>query len=210
MKLYYSDVLSPYKTCAVAKYLKLPIEFIYVDLHKGEHHTAEYLAINPNGKVPTLICDDNQSLWEADAILCKLAQAAGSNLWPHDSSQQLEIIRWFSWGAHHFYRTGGDLYFEYIIKPRFNIGSADAKACEDHQQEFCRLAAILNAHLKGRKWLLGDDLSVADFSVAVPLAYADAAHMPLNEFPEVKRWHNQLNELEAWRDPFPVKHSAAT
>ena len=53
------------------------------------------------------------------------------------------------------------------------------------------------------KWLLGETLSVADFSVAVTLPWAREASMPLDDFVEVRRWHDQLNEFEAWRDPFP-------
>jgi hypothetical protein len=55
MKLYYSDVLSPHKACAVARYLKSPVEFAYLDLVKGEQQAPAYLVLNPNGKVPTLV-----------------------------------------------------------------------------------------------------------------------------------------------------------
>ena len=79
MKLYYSDVLSPRKACAVARYLKSPVEFIYLDLVKGEQQSPAYLAINPNRKVPTLV-DGERIVWEADAVMCHLAERAGSDL----------------------------------------------------------------------------------------------------------------------------------
>jgi len=91
MKLYYSDILSARKACAVATYLKSPVEFIYLDLPKGEQQAPSYLAINPNGKVPTLV-EREHILWEADAVICRLAEIAGSGLWPHDE-RQIEIIR---------------------------------------------------------------------------------------------------------------------
>ena len=69
--------------------------------------------------------------------------------------------------------------------------------------EFRRYAAVLSKHLEKRKWLVGEDVTVADFSVAVTLPYAKQAAMPLEEFPFVQRWHDQLNEFEAWREPFP-------
>ena len=59
MKLYYSDVLSPHKACAVARYLKSPVEFVYLDLVKGEQQAPAYLVLNPNGKVPTLVHSRN-------------------------------------------------------------------------------------------------------------------------------------------------------
>lgn len=202
MKLYYSDVLSPRKACAVAKYLDAPVEFVFVDLGKGEHRTPEYLALNPNAKVPTLV-DGEQTLWEADAIMCELAERAESQLWPHDR-RQIDIVRWFSWSQQHFNSAAGSLYFEYIIKPRFGLRDADAAVVENAQAEFRRYAAVLDAHLTGRRWLVDDRLTLADFAVAAALPFAEPAHMPLNEFANVHRWHERLNELEAWREPFPV------
>jgi glutathione S-transferase len=203
MKLYYNDTLSPRKACAVARYLRAPVEFICVDLTKGEHRSSDYLAINPNGKVPTL-ADGNRILWEADAIMCYLSEKVGSDLWPHDS-RQIEIIRWFSWNAQHFTRHGGALYFEHIIRARFGLGDPDPAAVAEATGYFRRFAAVLNDHLEGRKWLVGDQPTVADFSVAVTLPYAGRASLPLDDFPGVRRWHDQLNAFEAWREPFPTK-----
>jgi glutathione S-transferase len=203
VKLYYSDVLAPRKTCALIKYLKTPVEFVYLDLQKGEHKKPAYLALNPNGKVPTLV-DGDKALWEADAILCYLAKQARSDLWPEDDHQP-EVISWFSWNSQHFIKSGGMLYFEFVIKKRFNIGPPDNAVVEKAVGDFRAQAAILNNLLKSRKWLVGDKLSVADFSVAVTLPYAGQASMPLDDFPEVRRWHDQLNALEAWREPFPQR-----
>ena len=68
MKLYYSDTLNPRKACAVARHLKLPVEFIHVTLEKGEHRTPEFRAMNPNAKVPVLV-DGELVLWESNAIM---------------------------------------------------------------------------------------------------------------------------------------------
>jgi glutathione S-transferase len=133
-----------------------------------------------------------------------LSDQAGSDLWPHDS-RQIDIVRWFSWNAQHFYRHGGVLYFEHIIKSRLGLGAPDPSAVEPALGWFRTFAAVLNDHLKGRQWLVGDGLTVADFSVAATLPYAEQARLPVDEFPEVRRWHDQLNEIEAWREPFPAR-----
>jgi glutathione S-transferase len=54
MKLYYFETPNAGKACAVARYLNVPVEFVRVDLTKGEHRTPAFLAINPNGKMPAL------------------------------------------------------------------------------------------------------------------------------------------------------------
>ena len=59
--------------------------------------------------------------------------------------------------------------------------------------------------LQGRKWLVGDRLTVADFSVAMTLPYAREARLPVDEFPQIRRWHDQRNELPAWRDLLPAQ-----
>jgi glutathione S-transferase len=168
MRLYYSDVLSPRKPCAVVKYLKLPIDYVYIDLAKGEQRTPDYLALNPSGKVPTLV-DGDRVVVEADAIICYLSDKAGADLWPREQRQQLDIIAWFSWNAQHFTRATGSLYFEYIIKERFGIGAPTPASVSQATAEFRRYGKVLDDHLKGRKWLVADKLSVADFSVAVSL-----------------------------------------
>jgi glutathione S-transferase len=203
MKLYYADLLSARKACAVARYLKAPVEFVYLDVAKGEHKTPAYIALNPNAKVPTLVKGDRIT-WEADAVMCQLSDDMGAALWPHDA-RQIDIVRWFSWNAQHFTRAGGALYFENIIKQRFRIGLPDQKVVEEEQNEFRRYAAVLSDHLRSHKWLVGDALSVADFSVAVALPCAKDAQIPLHEFSEIRRWHDQLNEFEAWREPFPPR-----
>lgn len=207
MKLYWSDTPAPRKACAVAKYLQTPIEYVYVDFGRGEHKTPEYLAMNPNGKAPTLV-DGARTLWESDAIMCHLAARADSDLWPQDA-RQIEVIRWISWHMAHFYPHAGALYFEYVLKPRFRLGDADPAAVKHATDEWRHVAAILNTHLHDRRWLVGEALSVADFAVGITLPYAERAHIPLDEFPAVKRWHDRLNELEAWRDPFPALAAAA-
>jgi glutathione S-transferase len=68
---------------------------------------------------------------------------------------------------------------------------------------------VLDDHLGGREFLVGDGLTVADFAVAVTLPYAGAAKLPLGEFPAIGRWHARLCELPAWREPFPATNAAA-
>lgn len=207
MKLYYFETLNPQKACAVARYLQSPVEFVRIDLGRGENRTAEFLAMNPNGKVPVLH-DQGRSIWESNAIMCYLADAAKSDLWPHDA-RQIDILRWLSWDANHFTRHAGSLYFQHIIKPMFGLGDVDPAAVEEATGFFNKFAGVLNDHLKGRKFLVGDTLSIADFAVAVTLPHAEAAKLPLDAFPEIQRWHARLNELPAWREPFPQRADAA-
>lgn len=208
MKLYYDETLNPRKACAVARHLNAPVEFVLVRLERGEHRRPEYLAINPNAKVPVLT-DGGRNVWEANAIMCHLAVEAGSSMWPRDPRAQVEVVRWLSWDAAHFTRHGGTLYFERIIKPQFGIGAPDPAVVEEATGYFRKYAAVLDGHLRDREWLVDDDVTIADFAVAVALPYAEPAGLPLREFPEVARWHARLCALQGWREPFPKEVRAA-
>ena len=208
MKLYFDTLLNPRKACAVAKYLNSPVEFVAVDVGKGEHRTPQFKALNPNAKVPLLV-DGGLVLWESSAIICHLAKKAGSDLWPQDE-RQIDVLRWLLWDATEFAPHAGTFYFEHIVKSRFGMGPPDAAEIKKASTGFMRSAAVLETHLRGRRYLVGDALSVADFAVAITLPYADEAHIPLADFPEIRRWHALLNELEAWRNPSPTNSTPAS
>lgn len=205
MKLYYTETLNPRKVCAVARYLESPVEFVRVDLRRGETRTPEFLALNPNGKVP-LLKDGDQYLWESNAIMCRLSDRAGSDLWPHDD-RQIEVLRWLFWDAAHFGRHAGRLYFEHIIKPTI-LGEPepDPQAVAEALGYFRTYANILDQHLTGRSYVVGKSLTLADFALGITLPYAAAARLPIEEFSAIVRWHDRLNALPAWREPFPATH----
>jgi glutathione S-transferase len=208
MQRYYFETLNPRKVCAVARYLNSPVDYKRIDLGKGEHKTPQFLAINPNGKLPVLE-DGGLKLWEANAIMAYLAKAAGSELWPSDTAGQIDLLRWLSWNSEHFTRHAGSLYFQHLIKPRLLEQAPDAKAVEEATGFFKQFAQVLDDHLRQRRYLLGDRLTIADFAVAVSLPYAQEAKIPIAGFSAIARWHDRLTELPAWRQPFPAPASAA-
>ena len=203
MKIYYSQTPNPRKACAVAKYLGLPVEFVQVNLGRGEHKQPDFLAVNPNGKTPALE-DGDVRLWEAHAIMAYLAQKAGSDLWPPDPFQQIEVLKWLNWDTAHFSRHAGRIWFQNYFKGVIGAGDPDQAEVEDAMGYFRQFADVLNEQLKGRDFLVGDRLTIADFGVATFLPLAEEAGLPLEDYPEIQRWAKQMSEIEAWRDPWPA------
>jgi glutathione S-transferase len=199
VKLYYSRNLNPRVAVAVAKYLDSPVEFILANPRDPKHEEA-FRTINPNTLVPVLV-EDGNSLWETDAIAFRLARIAGSNFWPTDE-RMTEMIRWVSWSARHFTKAGGTFYFENIVVPQFFARGPDAHALEDATQEFHRYAAVLDQILADRTWLVGDQLSYADFRVASALPFVDKGKIPIGRYSRILKWHDRLNRIDSWRDPF--------
>jgi glutathione S-transferase len=208
MKLYYFETINGKKACTVAKYVDAPVEFVRVDLSRGEHKAPGYLAINPNGKIPALE-DGDLKIWESNAIMCHLARRAKSDLWPIDPAKQIEVMKWLSWNSEHFTRHAGTLYFNHVVKPKFGLGEVDEKAVAEAIGFVTPFVAVLDRELEGRTFLLGDHLTVADFAVSVTLPYADKIGLPIKGFNNIARWHAQLEQIPAWQDPFPTTKAAA-
>jgi glutathione S-transferase len=207
MKLYYFESPNPRRACAVARHLGAPVEFVRVDVLKGEQRTPAFRALNPNGKVPVLV-DGERVVWESAAIMVYLAEKAGSDLWPADE-RRIDVIRWIAWDLAHFSRHAGALVFENHVRAMAGLGQPDAAAVTEATGYFRQYAAVLDGHLKGRSHLVGDALTLADFAVAAALPLAAEAKLPLEDFPEIRRWHAGLERLPAWRNPFPAKAKAA-
>ena len=208
MKLFYFETLNGLKPCAVAKYLNSPVTYQRIDLAKGAQKDPAFLAVNPNGKIPAL--EDGQvTLWESHAIMAYLALKAGSDLWPGDALTQIEIMKWLNWDTAHFSRHASRLMFNNVIKPMFGLGEPDPAEVEDAAGFFKQFAAVLDGHLTGRRFIVGDRLTIADFGLAGFLPGAAQAQIPLDGFDEIRRWHDGMMELEAWRNPWPERESAA-
>lgn len=188
------------KVEAVLQLLTIDAERVLVDLRSGAHRAHDYLALNPNGKVPTLV-DGELILWESSAIICHLAAQAHSALYP-DDARRSEVLRWMFWTASHFSPAAATVVFEKVIKP-MGGGSPDLAVVEAGLAEFRRYAAVLDAHLQQRTHLVGSALTLADITAAAPLTYAQPAGLPIDEFPAIGRWLATLDEVPAWRNSAP-------
>lgn len=205
MKLYYFETMNPRKVCALAKHLGSPVEYVRTDLGQGAHKAPDYLARNPNGLVPLLV-DNGRSIWESTAIMVHLAQKSGSEMWPaRDPDKLVEVMRWLSWTNSHWNGVTGPFYFEHIIKAMFGLGEPDEAMLEKNQRGFHRFAKVLDQQLATRRFLAGDSMTIADFATAVLLPYADQIKLPIADYRSIQRWHNELLQLDAWRNPWPAQ-----
>ncbi len=199
MKLYYSRNLNPRVAVAVARHLKSPVEFIWASPRDPANEEG-FRLINPNTLVPVLV-EERTTLWETDAIACRLSMLAGSDFWVCDE-KAAEFQMWLSWSAHHFTRAASFFYWEYAMKPSLGFAPASSAEVEEASAEFHRFAAVLEEFLSNRTWLVGNRLSFADFRVATPLPFANASKLPVEGYPRILAWHERLLRIPAWEDPF--------
>jgi glutathione S-transferase len=204
MKLYHFP-LSPNsrRVVAVLHYLNLDCELEVVDLSKGEQMNESFLKLNPNHMIPTLV-DGDFVLWESNAIMQYVcSKVPNSTLFPSDPRVQADINRWLFWQASHFGSACSVFIFEWVIKKFFMSAEADLQEVAKGEERFHRFAQVLEEHLKGRIWLVGDQVTLADFSVGSFLDLAELAKYPMTPYVEIPRWYRNLEQLEAWKTSAP-------
>ncbi|HEV3184805.1 MAG TPA: glutathione S-transferase family protein [Xanthobacteraceae bacterium] len=189
-----------FKPMVVANHLGLDWTLHFVDLRKGEQKSPQYAALNPNMRMPTLK-DGDYVLWESNAILQYLAGLRPeSGLLPRDERGRLDVTRWQFWDLAHWDATLAIFAFEYVAKPLvLGRNDVDAAAIARGTELFNRNAKVLNDQLRGRKFVTGDNLTLADFALGAPMNIAEMAHYPLEPYGEIKRWYASLCALPAWQ-----------
>ncbi len=200
MKLYHNP-LSPNvrRVRLTAAVLGIELEEKRLDFTKGEHKSPEYLALNPNGAVPTLV-DGDFVLTESRAIMQYLAsKKPESGLLPRDEAARADVTRWQFWDAAHFSPQLGTLAFEKLLKAMMGLGEPDQGKVQEATSNFRRFAAVLDKRLQGKQYIVGNALTLADLTIASSLMYAKQAEAPVGEFPEVQRWFSRISELEGWK-----------
>jgi glutathione S-transferase len=193
---------------ALKNYLGLDCDVQAIDLARGDQLTSEYVALNPNKKMPTLE-DDGFVLWESNAILFYMASKhPDSGLWPSDLRCQTDVLRWLAWeSAHWDAESIGMVAYEKGSKAVLGLGAFDPAFISRGQQNFNRFAAVLNDSLKDKDWLVGK-LTIADFSVGGLVPSAERMGLPVGDFPEIVRWYKGLAALPAWREALAAKDAA--
>ncbi len=200
MKLYVTP-LSPNvrRVRLTAAVLQIDLQEITLDLTKGEHKQPEYLALNPNGAVPTLV-DGDFVLTESRAIMQYLAsKKPESGLIPKDEQARTDSVRWQFWDAAHFSPQLGTLTFEKIIKPLLGLGEPRQDKIDEAFTNLRRFGAVLDERLERREYLVGNAVTIADLTIACSLMYAKQTNAPLGDFPNIQSWFSRISDLTAWR-----------
>ena len=189
------------KVVALKNNLGIECEIHVLNFSTGDHTTPEFAALNPNKLMPVLE-DEGFVLWESNAILQYLAaKKPERGLWPSDAKRQSDVLRWMSWeGAHWAPNACGILITENLLKRIFGAGDPNPAEVARGENEFHRFGGVLDGCLKGRKWLAGNDLTIADYSVGAWMAVSQLAQYPLAKYTEINRWYSALSSQPGWKE----------
>jgi glutathione S-transferase len=186
------------KPLAVARHLGLEVDVHSVNVYRGEGQAPQYRALNPWGKIPTLV-DDDFVLWESNAILTYLSEAHGDFvLSSREPRRRGDILRWMFWESAHFQPVLTRLMTPRVAQVLFPEQGADAKLVPWDDRELATTLGVLEARLEPSPFLVGDELSIADFSIAGMTTYFSVAGFPHARFPAISAWIERLEQLPAW------------
>lgn len=199
MQLYiYPPSANSLRCQAVANQVGIELELISVDLQGDAQLSDEFVALNPNHKIPTLV-DDDFVLWESNAIMLYLGgQNPASNLIPEDLKERAELAKWLFWDIAHMGPTCSIFTYENMVKKLFDLGDPDTARLEQGKEELARFGTVLDNHLKGRDTLVGSSVTLADHAIVSLLVHAEEAEIPLGDYDEIQRWSARILASDAW------------
>ena len=193
--LYTAATMNGYKPVILLEELGLPYDLTFVDFAKKEQKAPEYLRLNPNGKIPTLVDRaEDRAIFESGAILWHVAEKAGRFL-PDDAVLRSEVLQWLFFQVGHVGPMMGQaMYFQRIAAPN---GHDEPFSIRRYVEESRRLLEVLDTRLKGRDWLAGDRYTIADMATypwarAYPWAKVSAEGLP-----HLQAWFDRLGERPA-------------
>lgn len=187
------------RVTTAAATMGIAIERVNIDLFKGESHEPYFLALNPHGLSPVLV-DDDVVLYEASAINLYLAEKGGGELLGATPRERHEVLQWMFWSGEQW-RIFATLSFDERVGKRFMGQAEDASIVQLAFAKIRAGAAVLDAHLADRRFIVGDRLTLADIDIAAPFSQSDRTKIPVSEYPNLVAWQQRLLEtVPAWAE----------
>lgn len=193
LQLYSLPTPNGVKVAILLEELGLPYEVHRIDFGQDDQHTAEFLSLSPNNKIPAILDPDGPGgeplgLFESGAILLYLAEKTG-RLLPQEPARRYQAIQWLMFQMGGIGPMLGQLGFFTTFAGK---DIEDPRPRERYVAEARRLLGVLDAQLRGRAWILGEDYSLVDIATfpwirALLEVYQVADLVGFQDFPNVRR-----------------------
>ncbi|QCI65893.1 glutathione S-transferase family protein [Phreatobacter stygius] len=193
LKFYFNGSPNPTKVALFLEESGLPYEAVPVDTRKGDQFNPDFLAINPNGKVPAIV-DDGAVVFDSNAILLYLAEKTGQFLPANTPALRGEMLSWLM-----FVATGVGPYSGQAVHFKHFAPEKVPYALNRYQYEAERHFGILDDHLAKRRYMVGDSYTIVDMAAwgwarMVPFILGDDAWA---RFPNLKRLFDEISARPA-------------
>ena len=209
LKLYTWKTPNGYKVPIMLEELGLEYEIHNVDLTKGEQMTPEFLAMNPNNKIPVLVDEDAEggtlTVFESGAILIYLAEKTKSaKLMPQDLHGKYKMLEWLMFQM----ASVGPMFGQLSHFAKFAPEKIEY-AIKRYTDEVKRLMNVMNTQLASGYYLAGD-FSIADIATYPWVRSANSIDATLvSAYPNVARWYKTIDEMPAVKKAYEKVDAAA-
>jgi GSH-dependent disulfide-bond oxidoreductase len=193
LKFYYSGAPNPTKVALFLEEAGLEYEPIAVDGRKGDQHKPEFLAVNPNAKVPAIV-DGDVTVFDSNAILLYLAEKTGKFLPPKGDKLRGELLSWLL-----FVASGVGPYSGQLVHFRTYAPEKNEYAINRYAFEAQRHFGIVDARLAKHKYMVGDTYTIVDMDLwgwarLIPMLSGEAAWA---KYPNLKRLVDEISSRPA-------------
>ncbi|XP_055847695.1 glutathione S-transferase D1-like isoform X2 [Episyrphus balteatus] len=189
MDFYYMPGSSPCRAALMtAKAVGVELNLKGLNLMAGEHLKPEYLKINPQHTIPTLV-DNGFTLWESRAIMVYLVEKYGKcdSLLPKCTKKRAVVHQRLYFDMGTLYQRFADYYFPQI----FAKAPADPMKFQKMEDAF----SFFNTFLEGQKYAVGDSFTLADIALVATVSTYEAAKFDINKYPNVARWYKHCKTV---------------
>lgn len=193
--LVYGDLQSGncLKVKLLLSFLNIQHDWQHINILNKETHTSEFLALNPNGKIPTVVFDNGQVLCESNAILSYFAE--GTSYLPTDRYQKAKVYEWlfFEQYSHEPYIAVARFIQKYQGMPEHRLEEYQSLQSGGH-----KALQIMEQQLSQSAFLVGNSISIADIAL---YAYTHVAHeggFDLTSYPNIERWIDAIASMEGY------------
>lgn len=193
--LYTAATMNGYKPVIFLEEAGVPYDLTFIDFSKQEQKAPDYLKLNPNGKIPTIVDRaEDRAIFESGAILWHLANKYAKFL-PEDPVKRSEIMQWMLFQVGHVGPMMGQaMFFQHIAAPN---GHEEPFSIKRYVDESRRLLEVMNTRLEGREWIAADEYTIADMML-YPWARAYVwARASVDSLDNLKAWFDRIDKRPA-------------
>jgi glutathione S-transferase len=191
------------KVQATINTLGLQVDIEYLGLLEGDLAKPEYLALNPNGRVPALV-DGDFSLWESNAIMQYLAdKVPGNSLFPRDPQNRADIVRWQCWELAHFNNALSTVMFETVLKPQLLQQEPNQPVVDAAAESLKVFARVLEDHLADHDYMVGNGITLADYSMVSIEGFKEMTPFDWSGYPRLNAYFDRLRADLHWANTAP-------
>ncbi len=201
IKLYcFGESGNAYKAALALELSGLDWEPVKVDFFGGATRTADYRTqINALGEVPVMI-DGDIKLTQSGVIQDYVSEKSGK-FGGRDAAERREILRWVLWDNHKLSSMAGMTRFLMNFLPE---DKQPKEVIAFNQGRLTAAYDLLNTHLEGRDWIVGDSLTNADLSCCGYLYYPEPFGFVRADHPNIDAWLTRLSQVDGWKSPYDL------